>query len=221
MSPLLPASTSIRFTAAGSSGFPTRARPTRCARPLCASRAGSDSRAALRPVRWYRQVSDAGKSAAAIDSAVAIDFGCGTETVVRQSRRTHRTSGMGENVMSTAVITKARPAAAKPWYRILYVQVLIAIVLGALFGWLEPTIATNDWIKALGDGFIKLIKMVIAPIIFCTVVSGIAHIQDARKVGRIGVKALIYFEVVSTFALVIALLVGNVARPGAGFGGAA
>ena len=90
--------------------------------------------------------------------------------------------------MSTAVITKARPAAAKPWYRILYVQVLIAIVLGALFGWLEPTIATNDWIKALGDGFIKLIKMVIAPIIFCTVVSGIAHIQDARKVGRIGVK---------------------------------
>jgi aerobic C4-dicarboxylate transport protein len=108
----------------------------------------------------------------------------------------------------------------KPWYKVLYVQVLIAILLGALFGWLEPTYATNDWIKALGEGFIKLIKMVIAPIIFCTVVSGIAHIQDAKKVGRIGVKALIYFEIVSTFALVIGLVVGNVVRPGAGFGGA-
>ncbi|MGY4505436.1 Na+/H+-dicarboxylate symporter [Bradyrhizobium sp. GM24.11] len=95
----------------------------------------------------------------------------------------------------------AAPVTAKPWYKILYVQVLIAIVLGAIVGWLWPTVATNDWIKALGDGFIKLIKMVIAPIIFCTVVSGIAHIQDAKKVGRIGVKALVYFEIVSTFAL--------------------
>ena len=95
--------------------------------------------------------------------------------------------------------------AAKPWYKVLYVQVLIAIVLGALVGWLWPNFATNDWIKALGDGFIKLIKMVIAPIIFCTVVSGISHIQDAKKVGRIGIKALVYFEIVSTFALVIGL----------------
>jgi aerobic C4-dicarboxylate transport protein len=86
---------------------------------------------------------------------------------------------------------------------------------------LWPAIATNDWIKALGDGFIKLIKMVIAPIIFCTVVSGISHIQDAKKVGRIGVKALVYFEVVSTFALVIGLLIGNIVKPGAGFGNAA
>ncbi|HMI15170.1 MAG TPA: cation:dicarboxylase symporter family transporter, partial [Bradyrhizobium sp.] len=121
---------------------------------------------------------------------------------------------------ATTIATAAPARAAKPWYKILYIQVLIAIVLGALFGWLEPAYATNDWIKALGDGFIKLIKMVIAPIIFCTVVSGIAHIQDAKKVGRIGVKALIYFEIVSTFALVIGLLVGNLARPGAGFGGA-
>ena len=121
---------------------------------------------------------------------------------------------------ATTIATAAPARAAKPWYKILYIQVLIAIVLGALFGWLEPAYATNDWIKALGDGFIKLIKMVIAPIIFCTVVSGIAHIQDAKKVGRIGVKALIYFEIVSTFALVIVLLVGNLARPGAGFGGA-
>ncbi|MBR0789671.1 dicarboxylate/amino acid:cation symporter [Bradyrhizobium manausense] len=113
------------------------------------------------------------------------------------------------------------PVTAKPWYKVLYVQVLIAIVLGAIVGWLWPSVATNDWIKALGDGFIKLIKMVIAPIIFCTVVSGIAHIQDAKKVGRIGVKALLYFEIVSTFALVIGLIIGNVVKPGAGFGSAA
>src|SRR5258706_10996040 len=122
--------------------------------------------------------------------------------------------------MTATIATEAPVSAAKPWYRVLYVQVLIAIVLGALFGWLEPAYATNDWIKALGDGFIKLIKMVIAPIIFCTVVSGISHIQDAKKVGRIGVKALVYFEIVSTFALLIGLVVGNVVKPGAGFGGA-
>jgi aerobic C4-dicarboxylate transport protein len=122
--------------------------------------------------------------------------------------------------MAVAVATQAHAHAAKPWYKILYIQVLIAIIIGALMGWLWPDLATNDWIKALGDGFIKLIKMVIAPIIFCTVVSGIAHIQDARKVGRIGVKALVYFEIVSTFALVIGLLIGNLVRPGSGFGGA-
>ena len=122
-----------------------------------------------------------------------------------------------------ATITADAPVrpAKKPWYEILYVQVLIAIVLGAVVGWLWPNLATNDWIKAMGDGFIKMIKMVIAPIIFCTVVSGIAHIQDAKKVGRIGVKALVYFEVVSTFALMIGLIVGNLIRPGAGFGNAA
>src|SRR5438874_13033406 len=107
-------------------------------------------------------------------------------------------------------------AAAKPWYKVLYIQVLIAIVLGAIVGWLWPAIATNEWIKALGDGFIKLIKMVIAPIIFCTVVSGIAHIQDAKKVGRVGVKALVYFEVVSSFALILGLIVGNLIPVGHG-----
>jgi len=120
----------------------------------------------------------------------------------------------------TAVSAPAPVRAAKPWYKVLYIQVLIAIVLGALVGWKSPDLAQSDWIRALGDGFIKLIKMVIAPIIFCTVVSGISHIQDAKKVGRIGIKALVYFEVVSTFALVIGLLVGNLAQPGAGFGGA-
>src|SRR5579862_4617781 len=120
----------------------------------------------------------------------------------------------------TTVTAPAPVRPAKPWYKILYIQVLIAIVLGALVGWKFQEFATSDWIKALGDGFIKLIKMVIAPIIFCTVVSGISHIQDAKKVGRIGVKALVYFEVVSTFALVIGRLVGNLIKPGAGFGGA-
>ena len=107
----------------------------------------------------------------------------------------------------------------KPWYRILYVQVLIAIVLGALVGWLFPDFAKNDWIKALGDGFVKLIRMVIAPIIFCTVVSGISHISEVKKVGRVAVKALVYFEVVSSFALILGLIVANVLQPGAGFSG--
>src|SRR5881392_1845294 len=121
--------------------------------------------------------------------------------------------------MATTIATAVPAPAAKTWYRVLYIQVLIAIVLGALFGWLAPTYATNDWVKALGDGFVKLIRMVIAPIIFCTVVSGIAHIQDAKKVGRVGVKALVYFEVVSTIALIIGLIIGNVVKPGAGFSG--
>jgi len=110
-------------------------------------------------------------------------------------------------------------AARKPFYKLLYVQVLVAIILGFLVGWMAPDVAESPWMKALGDGFIKLIKMAIAPIIFCTVVSGISHIQDARKVGRVGVKAFVYFEIVSTFALAIGLLVGNFARPGDGFSG--
>ena len=118
--------------------------------------------------------------------------------------------------MSAVIATGAPPRVAKPWYKILYVQVLIAILIGVLVGWKFPHLATNDWIKALGDGFIKLIKMVIAPIIFCTVVSGISHIQDARKVGRVGVKALVYFEVVSSFALIIGLVMGNLIQVGHG-----
>src|SRR6202049_1125049 len=118
--------------------------------------------------------------------------------------------------MAATITTDAPAGAARPWYKVLYLQVLIAILLGVVVGWLAPTFATNDWIKALGDGFIKLIKMVIAPIIFCTVVSGIAHIQDARKVGRVGVKALVYFEVVSSFALILGLVVGNLVQVGHG-----
>ncbi|MFA5899248.1 MAG: dicarboxylate/amino acid:cation symporter [Hyphomicrobium sp.] len=114
---------------------------------------------------------------------------------------------------------EATPGGSKPFYRLLYVQVLFGIFVGFLVGWLAPDIAQSPWVKALGDGFIKLIKMAIAPIIFCTVVSGISHIEDASKVGRVGIKALLYFEIVSTLALGIGLVVGNVARPGDGFVG--
>jgi aerobic C4-dicarboxylate transport protein len=103
----------------------------------------------------------------------------------------------------------------KPFYKILYVQVLFAIVLGVLLGVFYPEVGTA--MKPLGDGFIKLIKMIIAPVIFCTVVAGIAGMQDMKKIGRVGGKALLYFEVVSTFALAIGLIVANVAKPGAGF----
>jgi aerobic C4-dicarboxylate transport protein len=120
----------------------------------------------------------------------------------------------GVDVMVAA--TQATSPPARPWYKILYVQVLIAILIGVLVGWKFPDIATNDWIKALGDGFIKLIRMVIAPIIFCTVVSGISHIQDAKKVGRVGIKALVYFEVVSSVALMIGLIMGNLIQVGHG-----
>ena len=99
-------------------------------------------------------------------------------------------------------------------FRSLYVQVIIAIVLGILVGALFPKF--GEGLKPLGDIFVKLIKMVIAPIIFATVVSGVAHMRDTRKVGRVGGKALIYFEVVSTLALIIGMVVMNVLRPGAG-----
>src|SRR5439155_20857703 len=108
---------------------------------------------------------------------------------------------------------------SEPVYRVLYVQVLAAIVLGVIVGWIWPDLAKNDWIKAMGDGFVKLIKMPIAPIIFCTVVSGIAHISEVKKVGRVAVKALVYFEIVSTFALGLGLIVANVLHPGSGFQG--
>ncbi|HWB30249.1 MAG TPA: dicarboxylate/amino acid:cation symporter [Vicinamibacterales bacterium] len=97
----------------------------------------------------------------------------------------------------------------------LYLRVLLAIVAGGLFGYLAPSKAVA--LKPLGDGFIALIKMLIGPVIFCTVVLGIAGAGDMKKVGRVGGKALLYFEAVSTFALAIGLVVVNVLRPGAGF----
>src|SRR5215216_6581146 len=102
----------------------------------------------------------------------------------------------------------------KPLYTHLYVQVLTAIVLGVLLGHFYPHL--GEAMKPLGDGFIKLIKMLIAPIIFCTVVHGIASMEDLKKVGRVGLKALIYFEVVTTLALIVGLVVVNLWRPGTG-----
>jgi len=117
--------------------------------------------------------------------------------------------------MTSATIGQKGKAARKPLYRMLYVQVLTAILIGGVIGWLSP--ATGVALQPFGDGFIKLIKMMIAPIIFCTVVSGIAGVSNAKKVGRVGGKALLYFEVVSTFALIIGLAVANIIRPGDGF----
>jgi len=105
-------------------------------------------------------------------------------------------------------------AAGRALYRNLYVLVLAGIALGVLVGSVWPT--TGVAMKPLGDGFIKLIKMLIAPIIFSTVVVGIARLGDVREVGRIGIRALVYFEVVSTVALVIGLVVVNILQPGVG-----
>ncbi|OWW22943.1 dicarboxylate/amino acid:cation symporter [Noviherbaspirillum denitrificans] len=112
-------------------------------------------------------------------------------------------------------MAQADSSKSKPFYTRLYVQVLIAIALGILLGHLNSRLAID--MKPLGDGFIKLIKMLIGPVVFCTVVSGISGMQDMKKVGRVGGKALLYFEVVSTLALLIGLVVGNVLRPGDGF----
>jgi aerobic C4-dicarboxylate transport protein len=97
----------------------------------------------------------------------------------------------------------------------LYVQVLIGVALGILVGAIWPAFGTD--LKPLGDAFVKLVKLVIAPVIFCTVAAGIARMSDIKTFGRVGGKALIYFEVVSTLALVIGLVVGRVVQPGRGF----
>ena len=107
------------------------------------------------------------------------------------------------------------PTQRKPWYRVLYIQVLIAVFLGIVVGYVNPGLGKN--LKPLGDGFVSLVKMIIAPIIFCTVVHGIASMSDLKKLGRVGIKALFYFEIVSTLALFIGLIVVNTLHPGAGF----
>jgi aerobic C4-dicarboxylate transport protein len=100
------------------------------------------------------------------------------------------------------------------YLKILYVQVIIAILAGILIGVLNPSLALK--LKPLGDGFIKLVKMMISPIIFCTIISGIAGMQDTKKLGRVGLKAIIYFEIITSFALIIGLVVINILKPGAG-----
>ena len=120
---------------------------------------------------------------------------------------------MNETLASPPV-TVAAPR--QPWYKVLYIQVLIAIALGVLLGYEAPETAKS--MKWLGDAFIALIKMMIAPVIFCTIVHGIASMGDLKKVGRVGLKALIYFEAVSTLALLTGVIVGEIVKPGAGFG---
>jgi aerobic C4-dicarboxylate transport protein len=119
-----------------------------------------------------------------------------------------------DSAVPSALSVPAAPR-KKPFYANLWVQVLVAIALALVLGHFNPAKAVA--MKPLGDAFIRLISMVITLIIFCTVVSGIAGVQDIKKVGRVGGKALLYFEIVSTFALFVGLCVGNIVKPGAGF----
>ena len=112
--------------------------------------------------------------------------------------------------MTTAKSTGQR----RPWYAVLYVQVLVAIAIGVLIGRFFPKAGIA--LKPLGDGFVALIRMMIAPVIFCVIVQGIASMSDLKKVGKVGIKALIYFEVVSTLALIVGIVVAVILHPGAG-----
>jgi aerobic C4-dicarboxylate transport protein len=113
--------------------------------------------------------------------------------------------------MATLIIEKQRTRA---WWKELWVQVLIAMAIGILLGVIRPDLAAQ--MQPLGDAFIKAIRMLIAPIIFCTVVHGIAHMADMARVGRVALKAIIYFEIMTTIALIIGLIAVNVLKPGAG-----
>jgi aerobic C4-dicarboxylate transport protein len=117
-------------------------------------------------------------------------------------------------MMAIQIDQGATLPAARPWYRRLYVQVLIAILLGILIGHFWP--ATGEALKPLGDGFIKLVRMIIAPVIFLTIVTGIAGMRDLGRVGRVALKSFAYFLFFSTLALIIGLIVANVVRPGEG-----
>lgn len=116
--------------------------------------------------------------------------------------------------MSTATAPAAGATPPRRFYQSLYVQVITAIAIGVVLGHFWPE--TGAAMKPLGDGFIKLIKMIIAPIIFCTVVVGIAGMEDMKKVGKTGGLALLYFEIVSTIALVVGLVIINIVKPGVG-----
>ena len=117
--------------------------------------------------------------------------------------------------MSSGATTSAMPAGKRrPWYLTLWIQVLIAMVAGVLLGHFFPQAGTS--MQPLGDAFIKMIRMLIAPIIFCTVILGIAKMNDMTRVGRVALKTLIYFEVLTTVALIIGLVMVNLWQPGAG-----
>lgn len=118
---------------------------------------------------------------------------------------------------TTALPTPAQAtkmAKPKKWYRHLYVQVLFAVVLGVILGHFYPALGTA--MKPLGDNFLKLVKLMVAPLIFCTIVHGIASMSDMKSVGRLGLKSLIYFEVMTTLALVVGLVAVNLLHPGTG-----
>src|SRR5665811_1040959 len=114
----------------------------------------------------------------------------------------------------TTITAHRRPGIRRAWWKELWVQVMIAMAAGIALGALRPDLGAQ--MQPLGDAFIKAIRMLIAPIIFCTVVNGIAHMADMAKVGRVAIKALLYFEAVTTLALVIGLAVVNLWQPGAG-----
>src|SRR6266508_5179766 len=108
----------------------------------------------------------------------------------------------------------AMPVRHKRLYQHLYFQVVCAIIIGILLGYFYPKL--GEQMKPLGDTCIKLIKMLIPPIIFCTVVHGIAGMEDLKRVGRVGIKALVYFELVTTLALIVGLIIINILQPGVG-----
>src|SRR5215510_5414920 len=129
---------------------------------------------------------------------------------LRHAQRPPHTAGAAEEYRAAHGTTEETPmASGKPLYRSLYFQVIVAIVIGVLLGHFAP--ATGEAMKPLGDGFIKLIKMMIAPIIFCTVVGWISGMEEMKKVGKTGGLALLYFEVVSTSSLIVGLVIVNVA----------
>jgi aerobic C4-dicarboxylate transport protein len=130
------------------------------------------------------------------------------------SYRLKGASSMGSS-SHTPTSSAVRPAIKKPFYRSLWGQVLVAIAIAIVLGYFRPHTAVA--MKPLGDAFIRLISMIITLVIFCTVVTGIARMQDMKKVGRVGGKALLYFEIVSTLALLVGMVVGNVVHTGAGF----
>jgi aerobic C4-dicarboxylate transport protein len=120
----------------------------------------------------------------------------------------------GPIMTATTLTADSKAGARRAWWKELWVQVMIAMAAGILLGAVKPDLGTQ--MQPLGDAFIKAIRMLIAPIIFCTVVNGIAHMADMAKVGRVAIKALVYFEVITTLALIIGLAAVNLFQPGAG-----
>jgi len=117
-------------------------------------------------------------------------------------------------IVTAQTAPTAAPPRKKPFYRSLFFQVIVADVAGVAIGHFWPNLGED--LKPLADGFIRLIKMVIAPLIFCVVVTGIAKVGDVKSVGRIGFKAILYFEIVTTFALLFGWVLANLFQPGSG-----